>query len=133
MKRTVGVIILLFLSFFFIGCGRDDSHISNDIFALYEKELEDNGYTVNKLADATTNITGWFEITDEDVVSIHRVIGERGVLYLFLFPTKKSANKWYDKITAHTEDTDYSVYLDGHYVLTTNDEELNDLIFSINN
>lgn len=118
MKKIIILLVIILFSIVFVSCGKDDSHLSNEIFDEYNSELEKAGYSLNQI-DATNNMSGWLEITDKDVVSVYRASSDNnnGILYLYLFPTERSAGKWYDKISEQTMATNYITYLDGHYVI----------------
>lgn len=125
MKKIFGIIILVIFSLTLTSCGKDDSNLSDHIYNEYQTEVEEEGYTLVKV-DANNNVSGWLEITDEDVVSIYRTISKEndGVLYLYRFSTINKAEKWYDKISANVVDTNYKALIDGHYVIVVLGEAL---------
>lgn len=133
MNKLLGFIIIFGISIFLIACTKDDSDLSANIFDKYESAFIDNGYNLNKV-DASNNVSGWLEITDKDVVDIHRTYSEDsdGSAYLFLFPSIKKAQKWYDKIKEQVIATNYSAYLDGHYVIVVLGTKLNEIIKDLN-
>lgn len=128
MKKIFGIIILILFSLTLNSCGKDDSSLSDHIFNEYETELESAGYNLVKV-DATNNVSGWLDITDEDVVSIYRTTSEEneGILYMYRFSTINKAEKWYDKISDNVVDTNYKALLDGHYVIVV----LGDALYGI--
>ena len=118
MKKSLVILVIILFSVILVSCGKDDSHLSNDIFTKYKDELEKAGYVLNQI-DASNNVSGWLEISDEDIVRLYRTSSENadGVMYLYLFPTEGSASKWYDKISERTLSTNYITKLDKHYII----------------
>jgi hypothetical protein len=132
MKKALQLIIVSIIGIFLVSCGKEDYEISNDIFEEYKKALDDAGYTINKITDSN-NISRWLEISKEDFVSLHRADSEEkdGVMYIYLFPTIKKTNKWFEKFIEHTEVTNYSVYMDGHYLIVVLGDELTEIAKNI--
>jgi len=134
MKKVIVIFIFIFFLIFLSACGKDDYNESKVIFDKYEEELSEEGYILNKIS-ATNNVAGWLEITDKDVIDIHRTASEDqdGVAYFFLFPKLRTAEKWYKKIKVEVENTNYEAYLDGHYVIVVLGYDLSSLIEDLNN
>lgn len=134
MKRILYIVMLIIFCFFLASCGKDDYNDSKHIFAKYEEKLKQEGYVLNKI-DANNNVSGWLGIEDKDVVEIYRSYSdsEQGVVYFYLFPKIKTAEKWHKKIKSLVENTNYSVYIDGHYVIICLGYDLTLTIENINN
>jgi len=132
MKKNFSLFMVAISIFFLVACDKDNYNESYSIFEKYKEELKKNGYELNKI-DATNNVSGWLEIEDKDVIEIYRSKSEKqGVVYFYLFPSLKKANKWYEKIIASTQNTNYSVFQDGHYVIVVLGFDLTDLIANLN-
>ncbi len=132
MKRKFIFVLLLLLIIFLPACENDDPEEYNYIFEKYQTELEKEGFILYAINN-TNNVSGWLNITDDDVISLHRAQKDssKDFVYIYQFPSVRKANKWYKNIEKEVEKTNYESILDGPYILVIFGEDLYDAARSL--